>query len=59
MPVSKMAGSFALLDSQTKKVYPIEDNKKVREFVGGRVQITGDYDKQADVLHVKSIARAQ
>ena len=55
----KNGGSFALLDSQTKKVYPLEDNKKVREFAGERVQITGDYDQDADILHVKTISRAQ
>jgi hypothetical protein len=55
----KNGGSFALLDPQTKKVYAIEDEKKVREFAGERVQITGDYDQDADVLHVKAITRAQ
>jgi hypothetical protein len=55
----KNGGSFTLLDSQSKKVYPIEDEKKVREFAGERVQITGDYDQDKDVLHVKTITRAQ
>lgn len=54
----KSGGAFALLDPQTKKVYAIEDEKKVREYAGERVQITGDYDENADVLHVKTIARA-
>lgn len=55
----KNGGSFALLDPQTKKVYPIEDSQKVREFAGESVQITGDYDQGAGILHIKSIARAK
>lgn len=54
----KNGGSFALLDSQTKKVYPIEDGKKVRDYAGERVQITGSYDQDADVLQIKTITRA-
>jgi hypothetical protein len=54
----KNGGTFALLDPQTKKVYSIEDEKKVREFAGERVQITGSYDQDADVLHIKTITRA-
>lgn len=55
----KAGGSFALLDPQTKKVYTIDDAKKVREYAGERVQVTGDYDQGAEVLHVKTITRAQ
>ena len=54
----KNGDSFALLDAQTQKVYPIEDEKKAREYAGQRVQITGSYDQDADVLHVKSITPA-
>jgi hypothetical protein len=50
---------FALLDRATNKVYPIEDAKKVREFAGRKVQITGTYDDDQQVLHVKSISAAQ
>ena len=55
----KNGASFVLFDPQTKKVYAIDDEKKVREYAGERVQITGDYDKDADVLHNKTITRAQ
>src|SRR5881394_3883335 len=55
----KNGGSFVLFDSQTKKVYRIDDEKKVREYAGERVQINGNYDQDADVLHVKTITRAQ
>jgi len=54
----KNGDKFALFDSNTKKVYPIEDDKKVREYAGQRVEITGSYDNDAEVLHVKSIAAA-
>jgi uncharacterized protein YdeI (BOF family) len=54
----KNGGSFALLDPQTKKVYPIADEKKVREYAGERVQISGNYDQDSDVLDVKNITRA-
>ncbi len=52
----KNGGSFALLDTQTKKVYPIDDEKRVREYAGQRVQISGKYDQDADVLHIDTIA---
>lgn len=54
----KNGDSFALLDPQTKKVYSIEDSARVREYAGERVQITGDYDQNLAVLHVKTITRA-
>lgn len=55
----KDGGSFALYDPASKKVYALEDSKQVRQYAGERVQITGTYDSDADVLHVKSIARAK
>ena len=54
----KDGGQFALFDSAGNKVYAIDDAKKVREYAGQRVQITGTYDEDADVLHVKNIAAA-
>jgi hypothetical protein len=55
----KKGDSFALMDPQTKKVYVIDDEKKVREYAGERVQITGSYDEDTAVLRVKTIVRAQ
>jgi hypothetical protein len=52
----KDGGSFALYDASTKKVYPLEDTKQVRQYAGERVSITGNYDSNADLLHVKSIS---
>lgn len=56
--VRQNGDSFALLDAQTQKVYPIEDEKKAREYAGQRVQITGSYDQDADILHIKTITPA-
>jgi hypothetical protein len=55
----KDGGSFALYDSANKKVYPLEDTKQVRQYAGEQVHITGSYDSDADVLHVKAIAPAK
>jgi hypothetical protein len=55
----KNGDKFALFDPTTKKVYLIDNEKKVREYAGQRVQITGTYDEDAGVLQVKSIAPAQ
>ena len=52
-------GMFALYDPGTKKVYPIDDGKKVREYAGQRVQITGTYDDNTEILHIKTIAPAR
>jgi hypothetical protein len=52
----KSGDSFALLDPATKKVYVIEDEKKVRDYAGQSVRITGSYDQDAEVLHVKTIS---
>lgn len=55
----KNGDTFVLLDSATKKVYVINDEKKVREFAGERVNVTGSYDQEGDVLRVKTISRAK
>ncbi|MFZ0593903.1 MAG: hypothetical protein WAM39_25835 [Bryobacteraceae bacterium] len=54
----KNGDSFALLDSTTKKVYPIEDGKKAKEFAGQQVRITGSYDSDSETLHIKTISLA-
>jgi hypothetical protein len=51
----KDGAPLVLFDPAAKKVYPIDDEKKVRDYAGQRVQITGSYDDGAQVLHVKSI----
>ena len=54
----KNGDTLVLFDSSAKKVYPIDSDKKVREYAGERVQINGDYDSDQNVLRVKSVAPA-
>lgn len=56
---TKNGDKFALLDTKTKKVLIIEDEKKVKEFAGEHVKITGSYDDDSGVLNVKTISAAQ
>lgn len=56
---AKNGDSFALLDPSTKKLYVIEDGKKVKDYAGRRVTITGKYDQDDEVLHVKTISVAK
>lgn len=53
----KNGDSFALL-APAQKVYVIEDEKKVRAFAGQHVRITGNYDEDSQILHVKTISVA-
>ncbi len=55
----KGGGSFALYDYANKKVYALENTKQVRQYAGQRVQVTGTYDSDADMLHIKSISPAK
>jgi hypothetical protein len=55
----KNGDKFVLFDSGAKKVYVIDDDKKVREYAGQRVQITGTYDDSTETLQVKTIAPAR
>src|SRR4051812_17518747 len=51
----KNGDKFVLYDSGAKKVYVIDNDKKVREYAGQRVQITGTYDDGTEILQVKTI----
>jgi hypothetical protein len=51
-------GSFVLLDSDTKEVYQLDDQKKPEAFAGQRVTISGSYDEQSQTIHVQSIQPA-
>ncbi|HEX4167369.1 MAG TPA: hypothetical protein VHZ55_18035 [Bryobacteraceae bacterium] len=55
----KNGDKVALFDSASNNVYVIEDSKKVEPFAGQRVRITGSYDKDSEVLTVKSISAAK
>jgi hypothetical protein len=56
---AKNGDKLVLFDSDAKKVYVIEDDKKVRQYAGQRVQVTGSYDDSTDTLQVKNIAPAK
>jgi hypothetical protein len=55
----KNGDSYALFDSTKGTVYPIEDGKKVEQFAGQRVHVTGSYEEGADVLKVKTVSAAK
>jgi hypothetical protein len=55
----KNGDKFVLFDRDAKKVYVIDDEKKVREYAGQRVQITGTYDDSTESLQVKIIEPAR
>jgi hypothetical protein len=55
----KNGDSFALFDSASNHVYVIEDSKKVQPFAGEHVQVIGSYDKDSEVLKIKSISAAK
>lgn len=54
----KNAAPLVLFDPAAKKVYAIDNPKKAQEYAGQQVQITGTYDDDAQLLHVKSIVPA-
>jgi hypothetical protein len=54
----KNGDKFVLFDSDAKKVYVIDNDKKVREYAGQRVQITGNYDDSTETLQVKTVTAA-
>ena len=56
---AKNGDKLVLFDSDAKKVYVIENDKKVREYAGQRVQITGTYDDSTETLQVKTVAPAK
>lgn len=51
----KDGAPLVLFDPATKKVYSIDDPKKAQDYAGQHVQITGTYDDDAQLLHIKSI----
>jgi len=55
----KNGDSFALFDSASNNVYVIEDSKRVQPFAGEHVQVIGSYDKDSEVLKIKSISAAK
>jgi Protein of unknown function (DUF5818) len=56
---AKNGDKLVLFDSDSKKVYVIEDDNKVRQYAGQRVQVTGTYDDSTETLQVKTVAPAK
>lgn len=54
----KDGAPIVLFDPATKKVYAIDNPKKAQDYAGQKVQITGTYDDDEQLLHVKSIVPA-
>jgi type 1 fimbria pilin len=54
----KMGGKFVLYNSSTKTVYQLDDQKKLEEFAGQNVKITGTLDKATNTIHVTAIKAA-
>ena len=47
---------FVLYNSETKRVYKLDDQQKPEAFAGQEVTITGTYDKDAKAIHVTNIS---
>jgi len=46
---------FVLQDPNSKVSYKVDDDNKVKDYVGKQVKITGTLDPSANVIHVDSI----
>jgi hypothetical protein len=46
---------FVLYNSETKRIYKLDDQQKPEAFAGQEVTVTGTYDKEAKAIHVIDI----
>jgi hypothetical protein len=46
---------FVLYNSETKRVYKLDDQQRPEPFAGQEVIVTGRYDKDAKAIHVDNI----
>jgi hypothetical protein len=46
---------FVLYNSETKRIYKLDDQQQPEVFAGQEVTITGSYDEEAKTIHVISI----
>jgi Protein of unknown function (DUF5818) len=46
---------FVLYNSETKRTYKLDDQRKPEPFAGEEVTVTGTYDKEANAIHVTDI----
>ena len=54
----KSGGKYALYDPAAKRAYQLDNQKKVRDYAGQKVTITGSYDSTSDSIQVKNIQPA-
>jgi hypothetical protein len=53
--ILKSGESFVLSDSVSKSRYMLDDQKKVRQYEGKHVKITGAVDVGSNTIHVETI----
>jgi hypothetical protein len=53
--IVKDGSRFVLQDPNSKVSYKVDDDSKVKDYVGKQVKITGTLDPSANVIHVDSI----
>lgn len=46
---------FVLYNSETKRIYKLDDQQQPEAFAGQEVTVTGPYDKDAKAIHVVNI----
>jgi hypothetical protein len=52
----KLAGAqFVLYNSETKRIYKLDDQQQPEAFAGQKVIVTGRYDDEAKAIHVTNI----
>jgi uncharacterized protein YdeI (BOF family) len=53
--IVKDNGAFMLKDSSGSMSYKVDDESKVKDYVGKQVKVTGTLDSSSNVIHVDSI----
>lgn len=56
--IIKSGGVFVLVDSATKVVYQLDNQKKAKNFAGVKAVVTGTLDTTTLTIHVKAIQTA-
>ncbi len=56
--IQKSGTAFVLVDTATKTVYQLDNQKKPKDFAGDKVVVTGTLDLATMTIHVKSIQTA-
>ena len=56
--IEKDGANFVLLNTTTKMAYQLDDQKKAKDFAGGKVIVTGSLDETTTTIHLKRIDAA-